>query len=75
VEKISLKLIKTLAVFTFSQKTEGKRPLRAPKRKLKDNTKTDLRETGFEDVNLIDMALDKGQWKAFDRTVMNLYVP
>jgi hypothetical protein len=38
---------------------EGRRPLGRPRRRWEDNIKTDLRETGFGDVDWIHMAQDK----------------
>jgi hypothetical protein len=37
-------------------KPEGKRPLGRPRRRLVDNIKMDLREIGWDGVDLIDMA-------------------
>jgi hypothetical protein len=54
---------------------EGKRLLRRPRCRWLDNIKMDLRETGWDDVDLIDMAQDKDQWRALVNTVLNLRVP
>jgi hypothetical protein len=54
---------------------EGKRPLGRPRRRLEDNIEMDLRETGIEWANWIQLAQDKVQWRAFVSTVMNLRVP
>jgi hypothetical protein len=35
----------------------------------------DLRETGWDGVDWIDVAQDRDQWKALVNTVMNLRVP
>jgi hypothetical protein len=43
-------------------KPEGKRPLGRPKRRWVDNIKIDLRETGWDGVDWIDMAQDRDQW-------------
>jgi hypothetical protein len=40
-----------------------------------DNIKIDLREMGWDDVGWIDLAQDRGQWRALVNTVMNLGVP
>jgi hypothetical protein len=40
-------------------KPEGKRPLGRPKRRWVDNIKIDLRETGWDGVDWIDMAQDR----------------
>jgi hypothetical protein len=39
-----------------------------------ENTKIDLREIGWDGVDRIDMAQDRGQWRALVNTVMNLRV-
>jgi hypothetical protein len=39
-----------------------------------DNIKIDLREIGWDDVDWIDLAPNKDQWKALVSTVMNLRV-
>jgi hypothetical protein len=41
-----------------------KRPLGRPRRKLVDNIKMDLRETGWDGVDWIDMAQNMDQWRA-----------
>jgi hypothetical protein len=40
-----------------------------------DNIKMDLRETGWDDVDWIDMAQERDQWRALVNTVLNLRVP
>jgi hypothetical protein len=35
----------------------------------------DLREKGWDVVDWIDMAQDRGQWRALVNTVLNLRVP
>jgi hypothetical protein len=40
-----------------------------------DNIKTDLREIGRDDMDSIDLAQDRDQWRALVNTVMNLRVP
>jgi hypothetical protein len=57
------------------RKPEGKRPLGRPKRKWVDNIKMDLREIGGRVMDWIDLAQDRGQWRALENTVMNLRVP
>jgi hypothetical protein len=51
-------------------KPEGKRPLGRPRRRWVDNIKIDLREIGWD---WIDMAQDRDQWRALVNTVLNLY--
>jgi hypothetical protein len=54
---------------------EGKRPLGRPRHRWEDNTKMDLRETGIDVANCIQLAQDRVQWRASVNTVMNLRVP
>jgi hypothetical protein len=56
-------------------KSEGKRPLGRPRRRLVNNIKTDLREIGLDSTDWIDLAQDRDQWRALVKTVMNLLVP
>jgi hypothetical protein len=56
-------------------KPEGKRPLRRPKRSWVNIIKMYLREIGWDDMNWIDVAQDRDQWRALVNTVMNLRVP
>jgi hypothetical protein len=56
-------------------KPEGKTSLGRPRRRWVDNSKTDLREIGWDGVDLIDMAQDWDQWRALVNTVLNLRVP
>jgi hypothetical protein len=54
---------------------KGKRPLARPRCRWEDKIKPDLRETGIDWANWIQMAQDRIQWRAFVNTVMNLRVP
>jgi hypothetical protein len=54
---------------------EGKRPLKRPRSMWEDNIKMDLGERGIDGANLIRLAQDRVQWRAFVNTVMNLRVP
>jgi hypothetical protein len=56
-------------------KPEGKSPLRRPRRRWVGNIKTGLRETEWFDMDWIDVAQDRDQWRALVNTVMNLRVP
>jgi hypothetical protein len=56
-------------------KPEGKRSLGRPRRRFVDNIKMDLREIGWDDMDWIDLAQDRGQWRALVKTVLNLRVP
>jgi hypothetical protein len=40
-----------------------------------DNIKMDLRDIGCDDMDWIDLAQDRDQWRTIVNTVMNLRVP
>jgi hypothetical protein len=54
---------------------KGKRPLRRPRRRWKDNIKMDLRKIGMDGANWIQLGQDGVQWRAFVNTIMNLRIP
>jgi hypothetical protein len=56
-------------------KPEGRRPLGRPRRRGVDNIKMDLRETGWDGVDWVDLAQDRDHWRALVNTVMNFRVP
>jgi hypothetical protein len=56
-------------------KPEVKRPLGRPRCRYVDNIKMDLRQTGWDGMDWIDLAQDREQWRALANTVMNLLVP
>jgi hypothetical protein len=57
------------------RRPEGKKPLRRPRCRWEDNIKMDLRETGIDGANWIQLAQDRIPWRAFVNTVMNRRVP
>jgi hypothetical protein len=57
------------------RKPEGKRPPGRPRLRWVDNIKIDLRETGWDGMDWIDLAQDRDQWRALVNTVKNLRVP
>jgi hypothetical protein len=57
------------------ERPKGKKPLGRPRSRWKDNIKMDLRETGIDGGNWIQMAQDRVQWRVCVNTVMNLRVP
>jgi hypothetical protein len=65
---------KMIAYKILVGKPEGKRPLGRPRLRWEDNIKMYLREIGWGDMELIDLARDRDQWKALLNTVMNLQV-
>jgi hypothetical protein len=52
-------------------KPEGKTPLGIPRRRCEDGIRMDLRETGWEGVEWIQSAQDRGRWWDLVNTVMN----
>jgi hypothetical protein len=54
---------------------EGKRPLGRSRCRWVDNTKVNLRETGWAGMDWIDLTQDSYQWRVLVNTVMNLRVP
>jgi PAS domain-containing protein len=52
-----------------------KRPLGRPRRRWMDNIKMDLRGIEWDDVDWIDMAQDRDQWRALVNTVSIFPVP
>jgi hypothetical protein len=56
-------------------KPEGKRPLGRPRRRWVDNTRMDLGEEGWGDVDWIGLAQDRNRWRALVNSVLNLRVP
>jgi hypothetical protein len=59
----------------MDERLEGKTPLGRPRRRWEDNIKLDLRETGMDGANWIQLAEDRVQWWACVNTVMNRRVP
>jgi hypothetical protein len=54
-------------------KTEGKGPRARPRLRWENNQH--LKETGWEGMDWIDLAVGRGKWLALVNTVMNLRVP
>jgi hypothetical protein len=46
-----------------------------PRRRWVDNIKIDLREIGWNGGDWIDLAQDRGHWRALVNAVINLRVP
>jgi hypothetical protein len=59
----------------FVGKPEGKRPLRRPRTRWEDNIKMDLLEVVCGGRDWIELAHDRGRWRALVSAVMNLGVP
>jgi hypothetical protein len=56
-------------------KPDGKRPLGRPRRRWVDNTRMDLGEVGWGDVDRIGLAQDRNRWRAVVNSVLNIRVP
>jgi hypothetical protein len=59
----------------FGGKSDGKRPLGRPRRRWEDNIKMDLQDVGCGCLGWIELARDRGRWRALVNAVMNLRVP
>ena len=55
-------------------KREGKKTFRRPRRRWEVNIEMDLKEVGWG-MDWIDLAQDRGRWRALVNPVMNLRVP
>ena len=56
-------------------KPEGKRPLGRPRSTWVDNIRMDLQEVGRGCGDWMELAQDKGKWRAFLSTAMNFRIP
>jgi len=56
-------------------KPEGKRPLGRPRSRWEDNIKMALQEVGCGGMDWIELAEDRGKWRALVNAVMNPWVP
>jgi hypothetical protein len=60
---------------TLVGKPEGKRPIGRHKRRWKNTIRMDLKETGWEDVDWMQVFGDRNQWRVVVNTVIDLRVP
>ena len=56
-------------------KPERKRPLGRPRRRCVNNIKMDLQEVGRGCMDWIELARDRGRWRALVSAVMKIRVP
>jgi len=56
-------------------KSEGRRPLRRPRRRWVDNIRVDFQEVGCVYMDCIGLAQDRDRWRTLMSAVMNLRVP
>ena len=56
-------------------KPERKRPLGIHRHRWEDNIRIELQEVGCGFMDWIELAQDRGRWRAFVNAVMNLWVP
>jgi hypothetical protein len=59
---------------TLLGKPEGKSPMGRPRLRCVGNIKTDFREIGRDDMDWINVAQDRDQWRALVNSVLNLQV-
>jgi hypothetical protein len=55
-------------------KPEGKRPLGRPRRRWEDGIRMDLKDVSWWREECIQLAQDRGRWRAVVNAVMNLRV-
>ena len=53
----------------------GKRPLGRPRRRWEDNIRMDVKETGINAGNWVDLTQDRYYWRALVSAALNLRVP
>jgi hypothetical protein len=56
-------------------KPKGKRPLGRRRRRWEDNIKMDIQEVGCGGMDWIELAQDRGGWRALVNAVMKLLIP
>jgi hypothetical protein len=56
-------------------KPKGTRPLGRPRRRWVDNSRMDLGDVGWDDVDWIGQANYRNRWRAPVKSVLNLRVP
>ena len=59
----------------LTDKPTRKRPLGRPRRSWEENIRMDLKETGINTRNMVDLAQDRDYWRAFVNVALNLLTP
>jgi hypothetical protein len=54
---------------------ERKRPMGRPRRRWDDNMQMDLQELEYGGLDWIELAQDRGSWRALVNAIMNVQVP
>jgi hypothetical protein len=74
VQNLSSQLLSKILRLILVRKLKGKIPFGSPRYRLDYNAKLDLRQIGWEGVDLIHLVQDRHQWQALVNMVMNLWV-
>jgi len=62
----------TSAYRVLVRKSEGKKQLVRPRRRWEDNIKMNIQKVGWIGIDWIDLAQDRGRWRARVNSVMKL---
>jgi hypothetical protein len=66
---------KDFCLCVFVRNSEVKRLLGRPRRRWVDNIEVDLAELGWDVMDLIGLAQDRGKWRSLVNAVMKIRVP
>ena len=65
----------SILVIILTGKPTAKRRLGRPRHRWEDNIRMDLEEIGINAGNWVDLAQDRGYWRALADAALNLRVP